>query len=314
MPGTTPPPSHSPLKSHRRSFLTSASAWSIAALVVPISGCATLLEFPETRSSYKLDTLVASPNQGSRVGTLVLHYTALPLGASIAILTDPRRAVSAHYVVPDAPDNDGKFGVFALVPESQLARHAGVSYWQGVRMLNGTSIGIEIVNSGFPAQHNRVPLMTRSWEAFGEDQIAAVGELARDIVARHDIAPHRVVAHADVAPGRKLDPGPLFPWRKLYETYGVGAWPDAEVVDYHRVAQPFDGDIGDLQAKLLAYGYDTPQNGELDARTVDVVSAFQMHFRPTRYDGVPDAETAAILDALLEKYFNRPRKPQSGPM
>jgi N-acetylmuramoyl-L-alanine amidase len=27
-----------------------------------------------------------------------------------------------------------------------------------------------------------------------------------------------------------------------------------------------------------------------------------MHFRPARYDGIPDAETSAILDALLEKY------------
>lgn len=314
MPGTPSRPPHGPLKSQRRNFLRGASAWSATALVLPISGCASLLESAAPRASYKLDGLIASPNQDSRVRTLVLHYTALPLGASIAILTDPKRAVSAHYLVPSVPRNDGEFGVFALVPESRLARHAGVSYWQGERMLNGTSIGIEIVNGGFPAKDNRVPLMTRSWEAYGQDQIAVVGQLAGDIVARHDIAPHRVVAHADVAPGRKLDPGPLFPWHTLYEIYGVGAWPDADVVEYHRIAQPFDGDIGDLQAKLLAYGYDTPQTGELDARTVDVVSAFQMHFRPTRYDGVPDAETVAILDALLEKYFNRPRKPQSGPV
>ena len=35
----------------------------------------------------------------------------------------------------------------------------------------------------------------------------------------------------------------------------------------------------------------------LDAYTRDQLIAFQMRYRPARYDGVPDAETAALLDA-----------------
>jgi N-acetylmuramoyl-L-alanine amidase len=31
-----------------------------------------------------------------------------------------------------------------------------------------------------------------------------------------------------------------------------------------------------------------------------VISVFQMKYRPARFDGMPDAETAAILDALVE--------------
>lgn len=94
----------------------------------------------------------------------------------------------------------------------------------------------------------------------------------------------------------------------LHEQYGVGAWPDAIAVEYYRACRPFRGDIAELQAKLLAYGYDTPQTGVLDLRTTDVIAAFQMHFRPARYDGVPDAETVAILDALLDKYIERDRQ------
>ncbi len=54
--------------------------------------------------------------------------------------------------------------------------------------------------------------------------------------------------------------------------------------------------------KLLArYGYEvTPEM--TPAQQKRVIEAFQMHFRPARYDGVADAETEAIAEALLEKY------------
>ncbi|XOQ70360.1 MAG: peptidoglycan-binding protein [Pseudomonas helleri] len=45
-------------------------------------------------------------------------------------------------------------------------------------------------------------------------------------------------------------------------------------------------------------GYETPQTGELDVATRHVLAAFQMHFRPSRFDGTPDAESAAILNVL----------------
>ena len=45
-------------------------------------------------------------------------------------------------------------------------------------------------------------------------------------------------------------------------------------------------------------GYQVPQDGVLGTATIDVLVSFQMRFRPARYDGVPDAETAAILAVL----------------
>ena len=52
---------------------------------------------------------------------------------------------------------------------------------------------------------------------------------------------------------------------------------------------------------LARYGYEVKPN--MTAREQQrVVMAFQMHFRPALWNGVADAETQAIAEALLEKY------------
>ncbi|AOJ73462.1 MULTISPECIES: N-acetylmuramoyl-L-alanine amidase [Burkholderia] len=297
-------PRNGTANAERRHFLARAPLFAAGTLALPAVTAYAAGE-DARNARYAIDKSISSPNQDSRVRTLVLHYTAQSLARSVALLTDPARPVSTHYLVPDAADDGKRFGVYELVPESGRAWHAGVSYWQGERLLNASSIGIEIVNIGFPEDDEHIPLMKRRWSPYPSAQIVVIGELAADIVARHQIPPHRVVGHADITPGRKVDPGPRFPWKVLYEQYGVGAWPDAEAVEYYRNRRPFDWNFSELQAKLLAYGYDTPQSGIFDAQTKDVVTAFQMHFRPTQYDGFPDTETVAILDALLEKYFGR---------
>ena len=50
--------------------------------------------------------------------------------------------------------------------------------------------------------------------------------------------------------------------------------------------------------RLRQLGYPTPQSGELDQATRNVLAAFQMKYRPARHDGEPDAESAAILQVL----------------
>ncbi|MCU6172541.1 N-acetylmuramoyl-L-alanine amidase, partial [Enterobacter bugandensis] len=104
---------------------------------------------------------------------------------------------------------NGKPVVLQLVPESQRAWHAGVSYWQGRNNLNDTSIGIEIVNRGFTER-----MLRREWYAYNESQIELIERLTKDIVERYNIDPANVVAHSDIAPLRKSDPGPLFPWKR----------------------------------------------------------------------------------------------------
>jgi N-acetylmuramoyl-L-alanine amidase len=226
-----------------------------------------------------------SPNHDPRaegpVDILVMHYTGMQTAEeALSRLCDPEAKVSAHYTV----DRDGT--VYAHVPESLRARHAGISFWAGSRDVNSRSIGIEIVNPGH--EFGYVP--------FAEVQTESVLELSREILSRHPIPPSNVVGHSDVAPNRKQDPGELFPWARLAGN-GIGLWPlmtSVPTSDAPLPAAEFDAFVKNLRR----YGYGIPPDVEWSLR--DVIVAFQRHFRPARIDGVADAECAAILDALLQ--------------
>lgn len=249
------------------------------------------------RGDYKVDTSMPSIAQNERVRFLVLHYTAIDDAESLKVLTQGQ--VSAHYLVKTHPDTlDGKPVVLQLVPESQRAWHAGVSYWHGRSSLNDTSIGIEIVNKGFTEK-----MLGREWYPYNESQIKLIERLTKDIVERYNIDPTDVVAHSDIAPLRKSDPGPLFPWQRL-ALLGIGAWPDdATVTKYIDGRDKRDmASVSVIQQALARYGYQIPQSGELDDETKQVIKAFQMHFRAQDFSGVPDVETEAIALALVEKY------------
>ncbi len=59
--------------------------------------------------------------------------------------------------------------------------------------------------------------------------------------------------------------------------------------------------LAPLLEKLARYGYAV--DSSWDARQQrNVLAAFQMHFRPDDVRGEPDAESEAIIDALLVKY------------
>jgi len=52
------------------------------------------------------------------------------------------------------------------------------------------------------------------------------------------------------------------------------------------------------QEHLATHGFDVPHSGVLDAETRRMIAVFQMRYRPARYDGEPDAETAALLEVV----------------
>lgn len=229
-----------------------------------------------------------------RVRFLVMHYTAIDFKASITALTGP--SVSTHYLVPDPSEQtyiDAGFKdmrIFNLVDENERAWHAGVSSWAGRSNLNDTAIGIETVNL---ACDNNGVFVFPPYNP----------ELAANILQRYpDITPVNVVGHSDIAPGRKSDPGAAFPWKALYDA-GIGAWYEESTMQ-HYLTQ-FSKSIpskADIVAKLKEYGYDISEVGT-EIGYKNLIRTFQLHFRQKNYDGVADAETTAILYALVDKYF-----------
>lgn len=259
---------------------TRLSLTAVLAGLLALGGCAT---GPDV---LRINTRYTSENQDSRAQFLVLHYTVLDHEKSLKVLTTGGR-VSSHYLVRDQPVE-----TYLLVDENRRAWHAGPSFWAGHSNLNAASIGIEIVNAGYVDTPNG-----RVYAPFPQAQIDEVIKLSRDIVARHQIKPERIVGHADIAPGRKQDPGPNFPWRQLHEA-GLIAWPEATQVAVRRAIYETGPlpDIAWVQARLSQVGYNVPRHGELDTLTQEVITTFQMKYRPTDISGKLDAETAALLD------------------
>lgn len=256
---------------------------------------------------------VPSENASDRVDYLVLHFTSENFAESLRLLTERTdNPVSAHYLVPalgDVTYPGSALRIYRLVDESRRAWHAGQSYWYGEESLNDRSIGIEIVNQSRceTIVANREPATPENqscrFDAYDETQLALVAELVADILARYPgIDPVDIIGHADIAPDRRVDPGPRFPWKSLHER-GIGAWYDEPTRS--RYLQRFRRDMPNtllMQRALRAYGYRVEVTGENDPQYRFALRAFQMHFRPSNWSAYADAESAAILFALIDKY------------
>jgi N-acetylmuramoyl-L-alanine amidase len=259
-------------------FSSLQRALALAACLLALSSAAC--------GGLRLDRSHPAISQDSRVQFIVLHYTSLPFEAALERLS--RGPVSSHYLVSDETPPR----IFQLVEEERRAWHAGESAWQGRTALNAASIGIELVNAG----HG--PQAEGPYAPYPPAQLERVIELVREIQQRHGVRPHWIVGHNELQPQTKEDPGPLFPWRRLFDE-GLIPWPDEAQVAaalprfQERLPEP-----AWFQERLAAYGFSVPRTGVHDEATRRVLATFQMKFRPARFDGAPDAETAALLEVV----------------
>ena len=273
----------------------------------------TLLILPCLLAACSSHVIIESSNHSSRVRYVVIHATSADFAESVRLLTTRTEyPVSSHYLIPAEDDpsyNRSRIQLHQFVDEARMAWHAGRSYWAGETALNGRSLGIEIVNrleckvaenanldSGLDSLQCEFP-------PFSDAQIDMLIELLRDIQKRYpEIGPLDVLAHSDIAIMRRSDPGPRFPWQRLYEE-GIGAWFEEEAKSrYESQFATVPPSIERLQTALLRLGYQVQVTGELDNQTRFALRAMQMRFRPSDYSGEPDVETFAILWSLLEKY------------
>jgi len=221
---------------------------------------------------------------------LLLHYTGMESAeGALAWLTTSESKVSCHYLIDEA----GR--ITQMVDEKMRAWHAGASHWAGEEDINSCSIGIEIHNAGHEFGYPEFP----------EAQMLAVEALCEDILQRHRIPPQRVLAHSDVAPGRKADPGEKFDWQRLANA-GIGLWVDPEPVTTETgLGKGDEGqEVAKLQKELRQFGYGLSDSGIYCEATINVVRAFQRHWRQYRVDGCADQstrETLARLFAALPK-------------
>jgi N-acetylmuramoyl-L-alanine amidase len=252
-----------------------------------LAGCA--VTQTTTPGGVPIDISRTAKGQDSRVLFLILHYTVADFPISMKILTE--RDVSAHYLLSD----ESPPRIYRLVDENRRAWHSGLSGWKGHRLLNASSIGIEIVHPG----RRRGPDGTEVYVPFSPDQIDALIPLVKDIVARHQIRPDRILGHGEVTPSYKEDPGPTFPWRLFSELGITPPWPDADRVAAARAVYEIElPDALWFQERAAQHGFQIERTGQFDEQTRRVLMNFQMRYRPENYSGQADAETAALLAVL----------------
>ena len=167
---------------------------------------------------------------------VVIHYTAgYTAESAINTFAASGAKVSAHIVM----DRNGE--LTQMVPFNCLAAHAGPSQYQGVQMLNGHSIGIEIVNIGWArkrsdgrlvdsyenvvperldpdswiaAPHPRVGSGMLYWQPFTKAQIDTTIALVQALIPAYNLK--AAVTHEEIdTRGWKTDPGPAFPMSRI---------------------------------------------------------------------------------------------------
>jgi len=213
---------------------------------------------------------------------IIFHYTGMKSDRSaIKKLTDFNSKVSCHYYI-------GKNGnLIQMVPDLYIAWHAGKSYWKKDKLLNDSSIGIEISNPGH----------TYGYKAFNKKQIKCLIKISKKLIKKYRIKKQNILGHSDIAPLRKQDPGEKFPW-KFLANKKIGVWHNLN----NRKCNKLRGKKNNKEDKFffkklkkIGYFVNTSKKNELKK----IVNSFQRRFRPELIDGKIDRECFEIAKTLI---------------
>ena len=216
---------------------------------------------------------------------LIIHYTGMKnLQSAVDRLKDPNSEVSSHYVI----SRSGR--VLELVKPRDIAWHAGVSAWLGIKNINKNSVGIELENKGHDF----------GYQKFSKAQIRNLIILLKKLKKKFKIKNINIIGHSDVAPRRKIDPGEKFPW-KLLSLQDVGIFHnlEEEILKHYRrkkiIGKASNTEIINL-AKKIGYTFKNLSNKNFFYFT----KAFQRRFRQNLISGYFDQECYLILRNLVK--------------
>jgi N-acetyl-anhydromuramyl-L-alanine amidase AmpD len=252
---------------------------------------------------------VASPNRqtrSSQVSMILVHRTGYPFGSAMNTFTNDK-STSAHYLV----DTDGY--VVNLVAETEMAYHAGHSWWSNARDLNAISVGIEIVNTGGP---------------FTEQQYTALIQLLKDIMSRNPgVTRHRILAHSDIRVGydgksnidskdglglstsRGVCPGPEFNWPRLMGEK-LSSVPNKSLYGEDLINAEYGGFFKDKPQAKLSPGENDKSLVRKDNKPYGVIKALQLDLSTIGYSiNVRDGVTATeVFDRATQTAVDRFRR------
>lgn len=146
-------------------------------------------------------TKMPLPPRGLRDSTqnfIVIHNDGANMDARTTHSVLRRKRLSYHYFVA----RDGK--IYEYVNPKYIARHAGISFFDGIKFWNDFSIGI--------------CLQGKNGMRYSDKQYESLNKLVQQLHNRYpDSKTRPILTHAQVAfPfGRKKDPGPTFDISKI---------------------------------------------------------------------------------------------------
>ncbi|MDR0406720.1 MAG: N-acetylmuramoyl-L-alanine amidase [Holosporales bacterium] len=232
---------------------------------------------------------------------IVVHYTA---GSTVqgAIDSFRKNGVSAHFMIDEGGET------YFHVDPKYIAFHAGASHFAEMSSLNKNFLGIEHVSLGFKEEEYpggiQVPGDNRYWFPYPEEQIKASAMLINGLQKKYHIAGYNILGHADIAPGRKSDPGPLFPYKKLFNEFGVGYFfTETHPINLENFAQLTDEDHINI---IKSIGY-TPLDDKFykndKSKIHHLIQAYQMHFAPECISGkLENCTKRAIIQHVIDLY------------
>ncbi len=238
-------------------------------------------------------TLNYSPNfnvkkrRVKQIKFVIFHYTGMRReNDAIKKLTSKKSKVSCHYLIK----NNGK--ILILVPELYIAWHAGISFWKKYKLINKSSIGIELSNPGH--EHN--------YKKFPKKQINSLIKLSKYLIRKYKIKPSFFLGHSDIAVDRKKDPGEKFPWKYLSKKK-IGLWHDLNqnFIKKKRNVELKKNDKLKFFKNLAKIGYPKIKFIYETKYTKLITKAFQRRFRQELINGTIDLECLLISNNIAKK-------------